>query len=305
MKRVIDCLNVGFGESTVIRLSGEEGSFCLAVDAGDIEAGGNQRRCGFGQYLLENMIKRIDVLVLTHFHRDHIGGAHSVIGTIPIGLIIVHIPLPEQLLRSEWEDYSSPIHASLSLYIAIMRRARELGIPVQVLDKNTTLSAHDVEFDLLLPGGDKLGRLADELHGLHPAKSAEQEDRLSRIDRMLNGSAMAVLIRCRGQAAALLTSDVGLDFWEPYLAEIGHVQLVQAPHHGDARSISGEWLRALSPEYVIVSADDEGTYGLPHSEFADMVREHSSAKLLYTESLTTAHRIIRFDLDERELKLME
>lgn len=304
MTCVIDFLNVGFGEAAVVRVEDGQRSFCLVVDAGDLNCDKHARRCSLRQYIPEYGINKIDALILTHFHKDHIGGVHEVLGRVPIGEILLHVPLPAHLSNSRLNDHSTPILASLSLYISILRQAEELGIPVRQISEPFSLSGLAAEFRLLMPNQAKLQRLQAELESLDVEALNLQEERLTRIDRLLNDTALAVLILYDNEPAALLTSDVGLDFWDPYKSEIENIFLLQAPHHGDSRNISRALLHTVSPQVIVVSADDEGTYQLPHPEFEAVVQEHSEARIYYTEEAGSTHRIIRMDLNERTIHLI-
>jgi len=307
MTCVIDFLNVGFGEATIIRMTGDERSFILVVDSGDVNPRTNSRRCSLEQYVAEQAINRIDALVLTHFHKDHIGGVLAIMGKVPIEKIIVHVTLPQHILQSQWSDHSTPMLASLSLYKDILVNADKLAIPVQLVKEPYVLTEQGASFKLLMPNQAKLQLLLNELNELDLARLAEeqQQKRLKHIDHLLNETAMAVLIRYEGKSAALLTSDVALDFWQPYEQELEEVYVVQAPHHGDVHHISQQWLAKLSPKAVVISADDEGTYQLPHPQFEAKVREFSKADVYYTEAATTTHSIIRVDTNEWRLELIE
>lgn len=305
MRCVVDFLNVGFGEATVVRIVDAERSFFLVVDGGDVDPLTNPRRCSLEQYMKEQAIERIDLLIITHFHRDHIGGLLAVVGKLPIRQILLHILLPAHILQSGLDNVSTPLLASLTLYKELLNKANKLEIPIKLVEEPYTINEQGMSFKLLMPNSSRLQMLQDELDKLDIERLEQQQERLNDIDRLLNETALALLIRSAGKSAVLLTSDVGLDFWQPYMDEIGQVHVVQAPHHGDARHISEQWLGQLSPEIVIVSADDEGTYQLPQQQFEDMVRAHSQAEVYYTEAATTTHSIIRIDVNEWRLELVE
>jgi len=298
MTCVIDFLNVGFGEATVIRYTYGDRSFCLVVDGGDVHASTNIRRCSLTQYIREQHIEKIDVLVLTHFHRDHIGGVHEIIGRVPIGEIKIHLTLPEFILETGMMDCSTPMLASLSLYIQILNIAKELNIPVDIVERSTAFYEQELTYKLLMPDMHKLEQLKLELNDLDMSCLKGQAESLNRIDRMLSSTAMAVIISYKGESVVLLTSDVSLDFWVPYCGELTNIAVVQAPHHGDRHRISGEWLSSINPQAVIVSADDRGTYQLPHKEIEAIISEHSNAQLYYTEAAATTHRILRVDAQQ-------
>ncbi|WP_145044750.1 ComEC/Rec2 family competence protein [Paenibacillus xylanexedens] len=305
MKWFIDFLNVGFGEATVIRRMEEHCTYCLVVDGGDVNPMTNPRRCSLEQYLREYEITKIDVLVLTHFHRDHIGGVLPILGHVSIEEVILHLPLPGHVQQSAINDYSTPILGSFTLYAAILNRIDELGIKKTEIVKRHTIVEQDMEFHILTPSQHKWTQLSEELDQLNFTQLDQQEERLTTIDRMLNHASLAVLIKNKGDSVALLTSDVGLDYWEPYADEIGAIHTLQAPHHGDASHLSEDNLRAWTPHAVVISADDQGTYQLPHAAMEPLIREHSNAQLFYTEGLSTEHRIIRIDVMERTVELVK
>ncbi|MCG7378282.1 MBL fold metallo-hydrolase [Paenibacillus sp. ACRSA] len=305
MKWFIDFLNVGFGEATVIRRMEEHCTYCLVVDGGDVNPMTNPRRCSLEQYLREYEIKKIDVLVLTHFHRDHVGGVLPILGHVPIEEVILHLPLPGHVQQSALNDYSTPILGSFTLYAAILNRIDELGIKKTEIKKRHTIVEQDMEFRILTPSQHKWTQLTEELDRLNLDQLDQQKERLTTIDRMLNHASLAVLIKNKGNSVALLTSDVGLDYWEPYADEIGAVHTLQAPHHGDASHLSEDNLRAWTPHAVVISADDQGTYQLPHAAMEPLIHEHSDAQLFYTEGLSTEHRIVRVDVTEGTVELVK
>ena len=75
----IHMIDVGQSESILI-IQGEN---TMLIDTGDIWSGKV-----VSNYIRDMGIDTIDVLVLTHFHQDHVGGAHKVISSFNIGEII-------------------------------------------------------------------------------------------------------------------------------------------------------------------------------------------------------------------------
>ena len=92
---VLDFINVGNGDSALIREM-EEGRqvFAMLVDCGhdclvrdDHPPLNDQRSCRIyaGDFLKKQGVTHLDVLLLTHFHRDHIGGLGRVLEAVTVG----------------------------------------------------------------------------------------------------------------------------------------------------------------------------------------------------------------------------
>lgn len=77
-KLIIHYINVGQGDSILVQQDGRN----MLIDTGTNESTGT-----LINYLHSQNVKRIDYLILTHAHEDHIGGADAVINDFNIGTI--------------------------------------------------------------------------------------------------------------------------------------------------------------------------------------------------------------------------
>lgn len=75
---VVDFIDIGQGDAILLRAGGE----VMLIDAGD-----NNTEKDLVQYLKDKGITRIDYLIATHPHADHIGGMDKVIDSFDIGQI--------------------------------------------------------------------------------------------------------------------------------------------------------------------------------------------------------------------------
>jgi competence protein ComEC len=98
---LIDFINVGYGDAVLIREDpGGSAPFSMLVDCGDIDTGTyyeGSRRISALEFLRGEGVKRLDLLVLSHIHLDHVGGFLSLCRTLEIGELWVNC-LPEKKL---------------------------------------------------------------------------------------------------------------------------------------------------------------------------------------------------------------
>jgi len=126
----LDVINVGYGDCLLLRGPGGE---TVMVDCGPREAG--ERIAGF---LREQGIHRLDLLVLTHPHPDHVDGLTGFIDKLEIGRIL-----------------ESGLECEESLSAELLCRAAEKGIPVVRLTPGMRIIdlGDDVEWEVIHLGG--------------------------------------------------------------------------------------------------------------------------------------------------------
>ena len=80
VRATVTFIDVGQGDSILLQV----GSFTALVDGGDVAAGGH-----VAAVLRARGVRRIDELVVTHPHADHIGGLPTVIAAFPVRQAII------------------------------------------------------------------------------------------------------------------------------------------------------------------------------------------------------------------------
>jgi len=221
----IDFLSVGQGESTLITFS--DGRRIL------IDGGGTYRESGWNvgrQLLLPTLrkmgIKKIDYLVLTHSHPDHLQGVKVVAETIPIGEF--------------WESGLNSGEEYLRLKEALTLRR----VPIKVMNGDT--SPMEVS-----------GTTVKCLYPLNRELSASDMNETSLVIRLDSGSFSALFTGDIGFEAEshLLESRHNL-----------RATLLKVPHHGSRHSTGPYFLDAVSPEIALISAGYNNSFELPAQE---------------------------------------
>lgn len=196
----------------------------LLIDAGD------WRREDVVPLLQELNVKKIDLLILTHPHADHIGQAAQVLETFPVDQVWMS---GSQHNTSLFEKLLDAIFASDAYYYEPRR-------------------GDSIQFGDLL------------LEVLNPAEVANDPDKTP--DFHDEGLVIRVLYR---QVAFLFTGDMETKTEKKLLTMAGltlQAQILNLGHHGSRTSSSFPFLEAVSPEAAVYSAARYNLYGHPHEE---------------------------------------
>ena len=222
-------LDVGQGDAVLIC---QDGAFCL-IDAGTSEAAD-----GLVRDLRAAGVDKLDYLVMTHPHADHIGGMPDVLEAIPTELLI----LPD---LAAYGDESAGLERTLDT-------AAENGVPLYTA----------LDGDAFALGG---GTLTVLQAGEIPEEEGDEID-ANNLSLCLRYTA--------GDFAFVDTGDAEEAVEEQLVARYGsalRADLLKAGHHGSDTSNTAEFLAAVSPQAVVASCGLDNDYGHPHAEVVDRV----------------------------------
>ena len=91
---------------------------------------------------------------------------------------------------------------------------------------------------------------------------------------------MSLVIKAEhGDTSVMLTGDAELEseagILEHWSAESLKVDILKVGHHGSTTSTSDEFLEAMSPTVAVISCGKGNTYGHPHTEILDKLKENN------------------------------
>jgi competence protein ComEC len=264
-------VDVEGGASTlIVTPSGQS----LLVDAGNPTPDDRDSKRVFEATKMAGL-KKIDMLVTTHYHGDHVGGEVALSKMIPIEKFYDHGDSIEAGSNPNttklWEDYKTISKGKRT----ILKPGDKIplnGVDVRVVSANGEVIAKPVN-----GGGGSNTLCKDAQH-----KDADPSENARSVGFLLTYGKFKFL-------------DIGDLTWEKELLlacpenKLGKVTLVQATHHGFVNDISGPpalyW--ALQPQVVVVN--NSGTKGLGATAYETI------AKSPAVEGIWQIHRSVRTD----------
>ena len=211
-------IDVGQGDSTLIMTE----KYNILIDAGERDMAGK-----VFSYLRANSVDKLDFVICTHPHSDHIGGISSVIGEIETGTVILpHIP--DEIIPAT-ESYTD-------LLSTIEKQSLDVRYPAQ----NEMLKLDDNTYITFLSS-------------------------VGNYEELNNYSIVCKLVH--GENSFLFTGDIESEAEEAIVRSGADVSadVLKVPHHGSTTSSSYYFLKNVRPEYAVFEVGAFNDYGHPHN----------------------------------------
>jgi beta-lactamase superfamily II metal-dependent hydrolase len=241
-KLQVHFMDVGQGDGTM--LISPDGEVVL-FDHGVLN------RCGLVLSYLERLaLTKIDYLISSHYHSDHIGCTEEILRRYP-------------LLNRAFDRGGAYSSATFNRYVMAVDAQRTTATENGTLTLDAT-SADPVQITFVALNGDGL--------------PTQDENSLSLVSVVRYGQFTAEisgdLTGTRVGAAVDVETQVG--------PRVGSLDVYKVHHHCSRYSTNENWLLATTPTVAIVSAGDGNTYGHPTPDC--LTRLHSvNAKAYWTE----------------------
>jgi len=237
-------LDVGQGDAAIIHIPSRSGSKTILIDAGMKSRLSDRGKTVVLPVLKHLGINRIDLLVMSHPHDDHIGGVETVLSKVPVNEI--------------WDTFS--VYHS-ELYQKILDSVSEQSILYQQVGSGKWLADFSpVHIYILHP---------DSLYAMSEGKL----NNVSLVMKLVYGGASFLFTGDveEGGAREVITYD-----------ELSHTTVLKVAHHGSYSSTPKSFLDVVKPEYAVISVGERNIFKHPSEEVVKRIRE-SGIKLLRTD----------------------
>jgi beta-lactamase superfamily II metal-dependent hydrolase len=244
----MDVLDVGQGDATFIQTPDCKTAL---IDGGDSGSGSIIR-----SHLASLGVSALDLVVVSHYHQDHLAG---------IVEIAQGTPIPVTTVIDHGGSYSSSTFSTYSQLYAGKRKTAEAG-DVVALGSQVSLRV-----------------VSSAANGL----TASDENSLS-VGLKLTYGQLDVLLA--GDLTGTGTGTSTVDLEGRIAPTVGPVEIYHVDHHGGSDSSNGTLLSLLQPDVSLISVGYDNTYGHPAADTLDRLDEVGSA--VYMTEDPAQHRTL-------------
>lgn len=213
-------LDVGQGDCELIRL--KSGRDVL------IDSGTGKSAAQLTESLKKLGVSRIDFLVATHPHEDHIGGMEQVVRSFPVGKIYMPKIADAQVPTTD-------------VYEKLLKAIQKKGLQIDTAHGGTEIySDGDESMQIFAPNGTKYTDL--------------------------NNYSVVIKLQC-GEKSFLFTGDAEKESEQEMLKKGYPLKsdVLKCGHHGSSTSTSAAFLKAVAPKAAVISCGLNNDYGHPNA----------------------------------------
>lgn len=186
------------------------------------------------EFIKSRGITKLDYYVVSHPHSDHMGAASRIIDSIPI----------DKFVTTDFSELNMPT-------------SKVFENMLDSLERQTTCEVVTVR------AGDVLNAGKLKLNVIAPFEETADYNNMSIVLRVDYGS-----------TRFLFTGDAEREVEKQMLENGSDIKadVLKVGHHGSKTSTSSEFLKAVSPQFAVISCGSGNSYGHPHKETTELLK---------------------------------
>ena len=240
----VSILDVGHGSSFLLQLPHNNN---ILIDGGG--AGNDRFNIGervIAPFLWKKRIRSLDAVIITHPHADHYNGLPFILKRFR----------PRVLWINSFPEYDGE-------YKQLLELADQIGIETRIARTG----------DILFQGEAALLQCVAE--GL-----AFQNKKVTGYDsiqnKIFNPNNMSLVLRLDASGRSFLfPADIDAQIAEILVAQRSNIgaDVLLAPHHGSSSSMSQDFIEAVAPNFIAISAGRNNPFNLPDKSFYELQKK--------------------------------
>lgn len=221
-------IDVGQGDCSLIFCDGKT----MLIDAGE-----NGHETEVLNYLRMHNIDKLDYIIATHQHTDHIGGLPEVLDEIGA----------ENIIMPRLTKAQTPTN---STYTAFLKSVKNSGAKVIASEVGASYSLGSAGFEIFGPVTD----------------DAEDINNMSVIVKLTYGENTFLFTGDaeKEEEREILATDANLD-----------CDVLKVGHHGSGTSSCTDFLNAVTPEICVIQVGADNDYGHPHENIVERLMNYT------------------------------
>ena len=231
----VNFLDVGQGDCEFIQLPDGK---CMLIDAGVSDSAGK-----IASKISELGYEKIDYLVATHPHADHIGGMKRIVENFDIG-----------------EIYMPKASTNTKTFENLLQAISDKGLSINTAKAGKVIyESDDLKIEILAPISDTYKDL----------------NNYSAVIRLQYGNNVFLFT---GDAEELAEGEI----LNAYSKNALKADVLKVGHHGSNTASSADFISAVLPKYAVIEVGEDNSYNHPHAEAVDTLNS-VGAEILRTD----------------------
>ena len=235
-------IDVGQGDSTLIKIHDK----AILIDGGDYHKSDT-----VNDYLKQQEVEKLDLVVVSHFHTDHYGGLVDVIKTVPV----------DEVLLPDVKTENLPTNNTFRELMQTITDKKQGNEKLEV-----TTAKKDMTYDF--DGG--------QLIVINQFPEFSNDD--------MNNTSIIVKFVYK-EVSVLIAGDLEVKGENRLLDENADISSVifKMNHHGSKTSNTLDFLRKVNADVYVITCGENNKYGHPHAKTYETLNELGAGNVYRTD----------------------